>query len=87
MNADVERLIQKHHRNGILVDTNLLLMWIVSSTDIRLVGRNRTDRYTADHFQTLNEFLARFRQVVTTPHILTEVAYFVSNYQKPNPHD
>ena len=60
---------------GVLVDTNLLLMYLVGAHDPGEIPRfKRTKQFTAGDHALLTGFLGLFRQVVTTPHILTEVS-------------
>ena len=67
-------LIGKHQRNGLLVDTNLLLLLIVGLYDRRRVASfKRTSAYTLDDFQRIGWLVKQFTQLWTTPNILTEV--------------
>jgi len=66
--TDVHQLINRHRGGGLLVDTNLLLLY--------LIGRNfkRTQAYTIEDFDLLERFMAEFKALITTPHVLTEVS-------------
>jgi rRNA-processing protein FCF1 len=78
------RLIQTHCRRGILVDTNLLLLYFVGLLDRNQVQRfKRTQQYTAGDHQTLVALLKRFDKVVTTPNILTEVSNLSGQLGEP----
>jgi hypothetical protein len=65
-------------RRALLVDTNLLLVLIVGTTDRAEVGRfKRTNAYTVDDYDLLLECINEFQSLVVTPNILTEVSNLV----------
>jgi hypothetical protein len=69
------RLIQKHRANGLLIDTNLFLLYLVGTTNERRIATfKRTQKYTIEDFHYLTQLVAQFKIVVTTPHVLTEVS-------------
>ena len=70
----VESLIVRHKGSGVLVDANLLLVYVVGLSDASWIQSfERTRGYTKDDFRLLAAFLRRFDRVITTPNILTEV--------------
>ena len=74
MSDFVVGLIERYRSSGILVDTNLLLLYFVGSFDPNLISTfKRTTAFTSEDFVLLNRLLREFRRVVTTPNILTEV--------------
>jgi hypothetical protein len=73
--TDVLQLINKHHGSGLLVDTNLLLLYLVGRTNKnRILNFKRTQAYTIEDFDLLDRFMAEFKTLITTPHVLTEVS-------------
>jgi hypothetical protein len=73
--TDAFQLILKHRGNGLLVDTNLLLLYLVGKTNPdRIRNFKRTSRYTVEDFELLDEIMGQFKTLVTTPHILTELS-------------
>lgn len=75
MDEYLEDLIARFRRNGVLVDTNLLLLYVVGSHDRRMIESfKRTQGYTAEDFRRLLAFVSRFERIVTTPNILTEAS-------------
>ncbi|MDP9487570.1 MAG: hypothetical protein M3Q49_17595 [Actinomycetota bacterium] len=76
MEQIVGPLVGRYRTAGVLVDTNLLLLYFVGAYDPALVARfKRTaDRFAPEDFDTLVVFLERFERFVTTPHVLTEVS-------------
>ena len=74
MNDHVATLVQRYRSRGVLVDTNILLLFFVGSFDRNLISRfKRTERYTPGDFDLLIRLLTRFDRMVTTPNILSEV--------------
>ena len=73
--TEAERLLDKHRHNGLLVDSNLFLLFLVGSTnESRIAKFNRTQKYTIGDFRLLRGFIGQFKSVSTTPHILAEVS-------------
>jgi rRNA-processing protein FCF1 len=68
-----DEVAARYRTAGLLIDTNVLLLYVVGSYDPGAIPRHkRTDRFVpADYALLLNVF-DRFDRVVTTPHVLTE---------------
>jgi rRNA-processing protein FCF1 len=80
MNEYLFETIQKYKKRGLLVDTNILLLYIVGSLDIELIRNfGRTATFTTDDFSVISEFIEFFEVKITTPHILTEVSNLIGN--------
>ena len=80
MNEYLLRLIQIYKQKGLLVDTNILLLYIVGTMDINLIGNfGRTAKFTEKDFYLVSKFVDYFDIKVTTPHILTEVSNLLGN--------
>ena len=61
-----------------LLDTNILLLILVAWTDASLLTRfKRVSAFRQEDADLLSDLLTRFRGVVTTPPVLTEVSNFV----------
>jgi hypothetical protein len=62
------------HNLRVLLDTNLLILYLIGSTNRDRIGRfKRTQNYTIEDFDLLVQVLSGYRQYLTTPHILTQV--------------
>ena len=88
MNADalVRRLQAfRSKKLGLLVDTNLLLLYFVGGFRRGLIHSfNRTSGFSEADFLLLAQIIYHFNQrVTTTPHILTEVSNFLSQHREP----
>lgn len=76
MDRTIETLIARYRTRGILVDTNLLLLYLVGNCDRSLIGRFKRTRsvYNVDDFDILKLFIEQFPKIIATPNILTEVS-------------
>jgi len=64
-----------YRREGLLIDSNLLLLLFVGLRDRNRIQKfKRTAQFTIKDFERLAAFIGRFKEVVTTPSILTEVS-------------
>ena len=63
---------------AVLLDTNILLLWLVGNTDAGLLLTfKRVQSFEERDIVLLERLLRPFQRMVTTPHILTEVSNFV----------
>lgn len=85
MEYDVDSLLGRYRNAGVLVDTNLLLLYFVGLYNKGLIERwSRTaDRFVEVDFDTLSVLLEGFERLVVTPHILTEVSNLLGNLSDP----
>jgi len=72
------KLIQKHRKSGVLIDTNLLLLLLIGTVDEDLISkfdRTRKRGFSSQDFRLLEKLIAFFaNNVVTTPNVLTEAS-------------
>lgn len=81
MRSRIESLIGEYREQGVLVDSNLLLLYLVGTYNPRQIGRlKRTNTFTEEDFLLLHRLLGHFDSVITTPPILTEVSNFVGQF-------
>ena len=60
---------------GVLVDSNLLVLWVVGSVNPERIGTfKRTSNYLKSDFSLLKRVLANYQDLYTVPHILAEVS-------------
>lgn len=72
--ADIPSPFAEYRTKGVIVDTNILLLYLVGSYDERLVGRfKKTQAYDVDDYVVVRNMLAFFEKVIVLPNILTEV--------------
>lgn len=76
--------LRRHRASGVLLDTNLLLLYVVGAHDRDLIPHfKRTASFTAEDFRILTGALDSFGHVLTTPHILTEVSNLAGQFAEP----
>jgi rRNA-processing protein FCF1 len=81
---EINLLIRKYSRKGILIDTNILLLLFVGLTNrSRIRSFSRTEKFISEDFDTLSRLIDRFSLVVVTPNILTEVSSFINQLGEP----
>jgi len=74
MSSNIRSLFARYHQKGILIDTNILLLYFVGSVNRDRISRfNRTEKFTPEDYDTLLEIINFFPKRVTTLNILTEV--------------
>jgi hypothetical protein len=68
--------VNRYRHRGILVDSSLLVVFLVGSFDRDQLANCRSIKssFTPAEFDLLANVIARFDALVTTPHILTEVS-------------
>lgn len=70
-------LVRKYQA-GLLLDTNVLLLFVAVAADRAFARRwKRTQMFTAAHIGLLELAVTSAREVVTTPHVLTEATNFL----------
>ena len=71
--------VRKYHNKGLLIDTNLLLMLFIGSImDVSKFKRTKKG-FKQSHYDLLLAFTLKFKYIITTPNILTEVSNLAGN--------
>jgi len=71
-------LIQRYSKKGVLIDTNIMLFYLLGVYDIRFAEEyKRTRMYDANDFTWLVRFLGNFERIYITPQILAELWNFI----------
>lgn len=84
MTSSVAELIARHRADGVLLDTNLLLLLFIGLTDRRLIiSHKRTSQFRPLDFDLLVRFLEGFERRLVTPHILTETSNLGCQISEP----
>jgi len=77
-------LLESYRKKGILVDTNILLLYFVGSVNPKRISQfKRTNQFNVDDFELLIQILGYFQKIVTTPNILTEVSNLIGQLTDP----
>jgi rRNA-processing protein FCF1 len=84
MIEEIRQLIVRYIKRGILIDTNILLLYFVGSFNPKLISSfKRTLQFTPEDYNTLILMLAPFERLITTPNILTEVSNLSGQLGEP----
>lgn len=84
MTDAVQSAIIRYASKGILIDTNILLLYFIGRLNrYRIEKFKRTKRFTAKDYDILIDFIGRFNTVITTPNILTEVSSMINQLGEP----
>ena len=82
MNENTSTLIHRYHETGVLIDTNLLLLYLIGTYDPEKISAfKRTDTFNLEDFNLLDRLIGFFPKIFTTPHILTEVSNFAAQFK------
>lgn len=77
-------VVVKYRSKGLLIDSNLLLLYFVGQHDPTQIGAfKRTRAYTRDDYVILRRLLRLFTAIVTTPNVLTEVSNLSGQMPEP----
>ncbi|MBG1264426.1 PIN domain-containing protein [Nostoc commune] len=80
----IASLIRRYCQKWILIDTNILLLFLVGSVNKeRITKFNRTQQFIPQDYELLLAFIAKFQKLVTTPNILTEVNSLANQLGEP----
>lgn len=74
LKAELAAHLQRHRDEGILLDTNVLLLLWLAKFDPRLIGGKRLEKYTPDDVELLAGYVGQFKRILTTSTILTETS-------------
>ncbi|MEH2244567.1 hypothetical protein [Nostoc sp.] len=80
----IASLMRRYCQKGVLIDTNILLLFLVGSVNQKRITKfNRTQQFIPEHYELLLAFIAKFQKLVTTPNILTEVNSLANQLGEP----
>lgn len=74
LKAQLATHLRRHRDEGILLDTNVLLLLWLAKFDSRLIGGKRLEKYTPDDVELLAGYVGQFKRILTTSTILTETS-------------
>lgn len=74
------RPLVTYFRKGIILDTGPLLFFLAGNYNFDSISRTPlTKEYTQEDFLLLQNFIGKFRKIITTPQILAEVSDIAEN--------
>ena len=72
---DASSLIEKHLTKGVLLDTNLLVLYLIGKVNPkRILNHKRTAGYEIDDFYLLDSPVGGFGKLIITPHLLSQTS-------------
>ena len=72
---DAGALIEKHQAKGVLVDANLLILFLIGTVNKQRISEfKRTQDFTIEDFDLLQRLIAWFGRLYATPHVLSQVS-------------
>lgn len=74
--------IRIHAEDGILLDTNVLLLLLVNQIKPDLIGGKRLEAYRLEDAQILSAYVGNFSKILTTAHVLAETSNFIRQIVK-----
>ena len=74
LKAELATHLRRHRDEGILLDTNVLLLLWLAKFDPRLIGGKRLEKYTPEDAVLLAGYVGQFKRILTTSTILTETS-------------
>lgn len=74
--------VNQHRENGIILDTNVLLLLIFALYQPSKIGFTRLQNYNSEDGQLLIQFVKKFKRIVTTHHILAETSNLARQISK-----
>jgi rRNA-processing protein FCF1 len=84
MNSNLTLLIERYSQRGILIDTNILLLYFVGTLNRDRISQfKRTQQFIPKDYDLLMKLLSQFQKVATTPNILTEVNSLLNQLGEP----
>jgi hypothetical protein len=82
--TEIQALFAKYRNKGILIDTNIFLLYLVGSVNRERISKfKRTMQFEAEDYDTLLQIVSNFTEIITTPNILTEVNSLANQLGEP----
>ena len=72
--AQLEAYVRSHKSDGILLDTNVLVLLLLGSFQPSLIGGKRLEKYAIQDAELLANYVGNFSRILTTSHILAETS-------------
>ncbi len=81
---DIETVFKKYKNKGLLIDTNILMLLIIGTTNRDRISKfNRTEKFTSNDYDVLLDIIDKFSHIITTPNILTEINSLINGVGEP----
>ncbi len=74
MEGRLQRLLATYRTTGVMLDTNMLLLFVFAAFHPSLIGTKRLSAYDVAAGELLLNYVNRFDKILTTQHILAETS-------------
>jgi hypothetical protein len=74
MEQRLQNLRIKHRTKGVMLDTNMLLLFVFAAFHPAMIGMKRLSAYDAAAAELLYSYVTSFDKILTTQHILAETS-------------
>lgn len=74
LNVRLLELVSQHKTQGILLDTNVLLLLLFTIYQPDKIGKKRLEKYGESDGELLVSYIKQFSRVLTTQHVLAETS-------------
>jgi len=74
--------VRRHKTHGILLDTNVLLLFLIAQHQPTMIGKKRLEKYGEYDGKLLVSYINQFSRILTTPHVLAETSNLVRQIVK-----
>ena len=71
--------------NALLIDTNLLLLYLIGNADPQMVGFKPVETYDLDDLAVVTRIAGRHKRHVSLPNILSEASNLIKQSALPDP--
>jgi len=76
---DIQRYIEKYRPEGIIIDTNILILFLIGNFDKTCICNCKTlndnrKKYSTDDFELLSKIISYFHKIIITPQIIAEIS-------------
>jgi len=71
----ISPILFQYKSKGVVIDSNLLLLYFIGSFSIELISNyKKTKIYSKEDYDIINILIDYFNKIITTPNILTEIS-------------
>lgn len=82
--CSAQHLLRAYRNEGAIIDTNILLLYVVGRHDRKLVLEfKRTKKYDLNDYALVHKILSFFSNIIVLPNILTEVSNLLNQIGSP----
>jgi hypothetical protein len=75
----IDDFLAHSRRYGVVLDTNIYILYITGIVNSEMMGSGRTEKYTQTHFEIVRSIVngAKTKAPIITPHIVPEITHLL----------